>query len=251
MFLPLKHITAAGKLLFPSLLWNMPGEQKTLYLTFDDGPVPEITPWVLSLLKDYNAKATFFCIGENVKTYPEVFKAILAEGHSIGNHTYNHLNGWNTSADVYLENILLAEKTIRENLTSKSSDTPPSETTMNFPSESPIPQPTTDNRQPTTHNRQPTTQNQKLFRPPFGKITPGQIKRVQKMGYKIVMWEVISEDYDNNKTSMYCYRQVVSQSKPGSILVFHDSIKASGNLKKILPGILEHYKNKDFIFKAL
>jgi peptidoglycan-N-acetylglucosamine deacetylase len=165
----MKYITAAGKLFFPSLLWNVPVTEKILYLTFDDGPVPEITPWVLSLLKEYNAKVTFFCIGENVKKHPDIFHQVLAEGHSIGNHTHNHLHGWKTSADVYLENILLAEKTIRENLPLTPADTYPSEKPKTFPSEFHITQPTahnlqpgTDNQQPTTHNRQPTTDNSQL-----------------------------------------------------------------------------------------
>ncbi|MCM4161857.1 polysaccharide deacetylase family protein [Antarcticibacterium sp. W02-3] len=230
----------------------MPGEQKTLYLTFDDGPIPGITPWVLSLLKDYNAKATFFCIGENVKKYPEIFKAILAEGHSIGNHTHNHLNGWKTSTDIYIENVLRAGKIIQQNLLTGSSEHPSHPPKKNQESTaSPYTQPTTHNRQPTTHNRQPTTENRKLFRPPFGKITPGQMKKVKKLGYEIVMWEIVSEDYDNNKNFEYCYDQVISQAGPGSIIVFHDSIKASGNLKKILPGILEYFKNKGYNFKAL
>ena len=152
-----KYITAAGKLLFPSLLWNVPVTKKTLYVTFDDGPVPEITPWVLSLLKEYNAKATFFCIGENVKKYPDIFNQVLAEGHRIGNHTYNHLNGWKTPAKVYVQNTLLAEETIRKNLPVNLSEyTLPNKTTRSRPVHKSS-KPTTDNPQLTTDNRQPTT----------------------------------------------------------------------------------------------
>lgn len=227
-----KYITAAGKLLFPSLLWNVPVTKKTLYLTFDDGPVPEITPWVLSLLKEYNAKATFFCIGENVNKYPNIFDQVIAEGHRIGNHTYNHLYGWKYSTEEYVENVVLAEKIIQEhtnNFTEKTGARPSKiqlkGNNLLYP--------------------------KKLFRPPFGKITPGQIKQIKKLKYEIVMWEVISGDYDNSTRAEVCYKEVISQTKPGSIVVFHDSIKASANLKRILPQILEYYKTKGFVFEAL
>lgn len=243
----MKYITAAGKLSFPSLLWNVPVTEKILYLTFDDGPVPEITPWVLSLLKDYNAKATFFCIGENVKKHPNIFHQVLAEGHSIGNHTHNHLNGWKTSTEVYLQNTLLAEEAIQEHLPANFSHL----YSVNL-QHSPIDTKSrTGNRQLTTDTPQLTTDNRKLFRPPFGKITPNQIKKVKELNYEIVMWEVISGDYNDKTRAEVCYKEVTSQSKPGSIIVFHDSIKASGNLKRILPQILEYYKNKGYTFKSL
>lgn len=232
MQLSYKYITAAGKLLFPSLLWNVPVTKKTLFLTFDDGPVPGITPWVLSLLKDYNAKATFFCIGENIRKYPDVFTQVLAEGHRIGNHTHNHLYGWKTSTETYVENILLAEELIDEH-------------TINFTKK---PGNSYSNKLAPGNNN---PYSKKLFRPPFGKITPGQIRQVRKLKYEIVMWEVISGDYDNRTSPEICYKEVISQTKPGSILVFHDSIKASGNLKKVLPQILEYYENKGFAFEAL
>lgn len=236
----MKHITAAGKLLFPSLLWNVPATEKILYLTFDDGPVPEVTPWVLSLLKDYNAKATFFCIGENVKKHPGIFHQVLAEGHRIGNHTYNHLNGWKTPAEVYVQNTLLAEEAIRAHLPANLSH----QTAGNIHHSPLDTKPITDYRELTTHNR-------KLFRPPFGKITPNQIKQVKELGYEVIMWEVISGDYNIDTPAEVCYNVVVSESKPGSIIVFHDSIKASGNLKGILPQILEYYRNKGYSFDAL
>ncbi|MGM1057135.1 MAG: polysaccharide deacetylase family protein [Bacteroidota bacterium] len=210
----LKKISTIGKLLYPSLLWKLPSKQKILYLTFDDGPSPEITPWVLEILKIFEAKATFFCVGENVSTYPSIFQQILIEGHHIGNHTYNHLKGWKTSEKVYLENVQLAEAAILK------------------------------------HSK-PTTETNKLFRPPYGKILPGQIKSVQKLGYKIVMWDVISGDFDSKLSAENCYQNVIKNCSSGSIVVFHDSKKAANKLKEVLPKILKYYQERGFEFKAV
>lgn len=218
-----KIISTAGKLLYPSLLWKIPDSPGTIYLTFDDGPIPEVTPWVLSLLKDFNAKATFFCIGENIRKNPTVFIQVLSEGHSIGNHTYNHLKGWKTSTKEYVKNVLLAEEIIRKVQISGFGKQP----------------------DPATYNRK------KLFRPPYGKITPSQLKKVQRLDYKIVMWDVISMDFDNTFSAKECMKNVTKYSKDGSIIVFHDSIKAFTNLKEVLPEVLEYYGNKGFEFKAL
>ena len=213
----LRIISTAGRVIFPSLLWNFDLKEKTIYLTFDDGPIPEITPWVLSRLKEYNAKATFFCIGKNISKNISIFNQILNDGHSVGNHTYNHLNGWKTPSDDYIKNVLQAEKVIKPLLsTAIKSGT-----------------------------------NKKLFRPPFGKITPGQIKKLEKLNFKIVMWDVISEDYDQNKKPQRCFEDVMNYSKPGSIVVFHDSVKAFSNLQKILPEVLKYYSEKGYEFKGL
>ena len=211
-------ISTAGRFIFPSLLWNFDLKEKTIYLTFDDGPIPEITPWVLSRLKEYNAKATFFCIGENISKNPSIFKQILNEGHSVGNHTYNHLNGWKTPSEAYIKNVLQADKAIKT-----------------FPSFPGI----------------KSGSGKELFRPPFGRITPSQIKKLEKLNYKIVMWDVISEDYDQAKKAQHCFEDVVNYSKPGSIVVFHDSVKAFRNLQKILPAVLTYYSEKGFEFKGL
>lgn len=208
-----KNISKLGSLLAPSLLWNMPRNSKTIYLSFDDGPHPEITPWVLKTLNEHQAKATFFCVGENISKYPEVFQQLISEGHSFGNHTYNHLKGWKTSTSNYLENVLKAEVVI-----SKFSE---------------------------------NTEDQKLFRPPYGKIKPSQAKRLQLLNYKIVMWDALSADFDPTLSAEDCYKNVINTSKAGSIVVFHDSEKASEKLKTVLPRILEYYSEKGFNFKGL
>lgn len=220
-----KIISTAGRAIFPYLLWNFDLKEKTIYLTFDDGPIAEITPWVLARLKEYNAKATFFCIGANISKNPSIFRQILNEGHSVGNHTYNHLNGWKTPSEEYIKNVLLAEKVIKTFQSSSDAISPANAANPNLEKE--------------------------LFRPPFGKITPGQIKKLEKLNYKIVMWDVISEDYDQSKKPKKCFEDIVRYSKPGSIVVFHDSVKAFRNLQVILPEVLKYYSEKGFEFKAI
>lgn len=192
------------KLLYPSLLWDISTDKKEIFLTFDDGPNPEITPWVLDCLKKYNAKATFFCVGENVCKYPDTQKKILEEGHSVGNHTYNHLKGWETNNNVYFQNIQKAKEYINSN----------------------------------------------LFRPPYGRIGPLQIKSIKKE-YSIIMWSVLTYDFDNNISPEKCYKNSIELTKKGSIVVFHDSLKASKNLKYALPKFLAHFSNKGFTFSKL
>lgn len=231
-----KYISKAGKLFYPSLLWNLPRSSKILYLTFDDGPEPKATPWVLSQLNKYNAKATFFCIGRNVAQYPEIYSQIIAQGHSAGNHTYTHLNGWKTPNAKYLENVLKADPLIFE----KHSNGPgkhktPGDTRLEIH----------------RFNSSLPNADTKLFRPPYGKIKPSQIKPLQKFGYQVVMWDVISGDYNAERTPEKCYKDVISQAKPGSIIVFHDSAKAFKNLKGILPGLLKYYTLQGYSFKAL
>ncbi len=209
----LKNISRLGSLLYPSLLWNMPGTTNTIYLSFDDGPHPEITPWALKVLNDYQAKATFFCVGENILKFPKVFQQLISEGHSFGNHTHNHVKGWKTSTSNYLKNIIKAEAVI-----SKYSE---------------------------------ITNDQKLFRPPYGKIKPSQVKRLQQLNYKIVMWDALSADFDPSISAEDCFKNVIENSKAGSIVVFHDSEKASEKLKLVLPKVLEYYSKKGFKFKGL
>jgi len=180
-----------------------------MYLTFDDGPHPEITPFVLKELKSHNALATFFCIGKNVLAYPDVYKQILNEGHSVGNHTQNHLNGWKTSNDNYMKDIAEAASYIDSN----------------------------------------------LFRPPYGKITMFQAKnlrtamKVRKP--KVVMWDVLSADFDEKITNEQCLQFVILKSLPGSIVVFHDSEKASLKMQYALPRVLHHFSEKGFRFLSL
>ncbi|NLP57753.1 polysaccharide deacetylase family protein [Lutibacter sp. B1] len=202
------------KFIFKNWIWSFSNKEKVIYLTFDDGPTPEITGWILHQLKKYNAKATFFCIGKNINNYPDIFKSILNEEHSVGNHTSNHLNGLKTKNGKYLENILLAEQQIE------------------------------------TYSK-PKTQNSKLFRPPYGKLKLSQAKKIRKNNYKIIMWDILSADFDLSISKEKCLQNVIDKTKNGSIIVFHDSIKASKNLKFVLPKILEYFSAKGFVFKKI
>lgn len=201
------------KYLLPHRIWKFPSDEKAIYLSFDDGPIPEVTPWVLEQLKTYNAKASFFCIGDNIRKHPEVFREILAEGHSIGNHTYNHLNGWMTSTEKYVSNVLQAQEEIESFENSESSV--------------------------------------KLFRPPYGRLTEKQARLLRKKGFSIVMWEVLSMDYDHRITPEKCRQNVLKNADPGSIIVFHDSLKAEKNLKAVLPKVLQYYLEKGYAFRAI
>jgi len=195
------------KLLFPNYIWTIPNSENKVYLTFDDGPTPEITEWVLNQLNDYNAKATFFCIGNNIEKHPEIFDEIIAQGHAVGNHTFNHLNGWKTSTEEYIENVKLCQSL--------------------FPN--------------------PKSQNLNLFRPPYGKIKPSQSKRLRNLGYKIIMWDVLSYDFEKTITPEQCLENVLKNVESGSIIVFHDSVKAWNNLEFTLPKTLAYLQEKGFV----
>jgi peptidoglycan/xylan/chitin deacetylase (PgdA/CDA1 family) len=201
------------KRLFPEYIWEIPSNEKELYLTFDDGPTPKVTDWVLNELKQVNAKATFFSIGKNVEEHPQIFHQILENGHSIGNHTQNHIKGWKTKTKSYLENVFEAEKAIKGHIDDSLK--------LN------------------------------LFRPPYGQIKPKQGKKLIELGYKIVMWDVLSFDWDKTVSNHECFNNVISKSKNGSIIVFHDSVKASNNMKFALPKVLEYYTEKGFSFKGI
>jgi peptidoglycan-N-acetylglucosamine deacetylase len=201
------------KQLFSNYVWSIPTNEPIVYLTFDDGPTPEITEWVLFQLKEYNAKATFFCIGNNIKKYPEIFKKVIEEGHAIGNHTFNHVKGWKTSNKTYINEVESCEEVIQKSFL----------------------------------KHQPT----KLFRPPYGKIKPSQSRILRKKGYKIIMWDVLSVDFDVNITSQNCLNNVIENIENGSIIVFHDSVKAFQNLEYTLPETLDFLKNKGFVCEKL
>lgn len=190
--------------IFKQLLWRLPNQGNTIYLTFDDGPIPGVTPWVLDTLAQHQAKATFFCVGENVTKHPHIYKEVLAAGHRVGNHTYNHLNGWKTPTDDYLENVARCAKTL----------------------------------------------NSKLFRPPYGKLSPAQLAALQK-NYQIVMWDVLSADFDQSIQPEQCLQNVLTHTQSGSIVVLHDSLKAEINLRYILPRLLEHFSKQGYTFAAL
>jgi len=199
------------KSIFPNFIWNIDTNSKELYLTFDDGPTPEITPWVLEQLQTYNAKATFFCIGNNIEKYPEILKTVIADGHSVGNHTFNHLKGWKYKSKTYVDDVLKCEALL-----------------------------------PKTNSS-----NLKLFRPPYGKFKTKQSKQLQKLGYKIVLWDVLSFDWDAKISESQCFNTIINVSKKGSIIVMHDSLKASQNLKAVLPKVLKYYSELGFTFKSI
>ena len=185
------------KKIFFRHIWSIPNKEKAVYLTFDDGPTPEITEWVLSELKKHEAKATFFCIGNNIEKHPSIFSKILQEGHAIGNHTFNHLNGWKTDKKEYVQNAVHCEKAIEA---------------FNYRSN--------------------------LFRPPYGKIKPSQAKVLRDKGYQVIMWDVLSADFDQQISPEQCLENVLKNVASGSIIVFHDSVKAYENLKYVLPKTL-------------
>lgn len=219
--------------IFPKYIWNMPDNQKVLYLTFDDGPTPEITNWTLDLLKSYNAKATFFCIGNNIEKHPQIFKDIIKDGHAIGNHTFHHLKGWQINTDIYVEDVLKTEKVI-------NFENPNSQTSKVY-----------QNRSSTIDNQQSSIHNQKLFRPPYGKIKPSQGKQLLNLGYKIIMWDILAFDWKDSLPKEQCAKNVISKAEAGSIVVFHDSLKASKNMMHALPKVLEHFSKKGYVFKTL
>lgn len=203
-----------GKLLhrcFPQYEWKIQTKEPVIYLTFDDGPTPEITPWVLDILKQFDAKATFFCIGQNLQLYPDITHKVLEEGHAIGNHTFRHENGWKTSTEIYVESAEQTQSEIGKNFVSKS----------------------------------------RMFRPPYGKIRKQQAQQLIAKGYKIVMWDILSRDYNPSVTPKTCISTVVKNASSGSIIVFHDSKKAFPVLEMALPEILFALKRKGYRFEAL
>jgi peptidoglycan/xylan/chitin deacetylase (PgdA/CDA1 family) len=201
------------KAIFPNYIWNIPNEDRKIFLTFDDGPIPEVTEWTLAQLKKHNAKATFFCIGDNIQKHPEVFRKVIENGHAVGNHTFNHLKGWETSLEEYIENT----KKCSETMTISKIQTP----------------------------------NSQLFRPPYGKIKPSQASALRKSGYKIIMWDIISMDYDPTVSPEECLNNVLKNIESGSIIVFHDSIKAWKNLEYVLPKTLAFLYENGFVCEKI
>ena len=218
MTLTLVKTPLVAKKMFPNYVWDIATNNKVIYLTFDDGPTAEITPWVLDTLKKFNAKATFFCIGKNIETHPDIFQNILNDGHVIGNHTFNHVKGWKTKTKNYLADVDKAQKTIEF----QKSD---------------------------IINHQSPIIN--LFRPPYGQITPSQGKELITLGYKIIMWDVLSFDWDASTNEASCLKNVISKATKGSIVVFHDSIKASKNMQYTLPKVLAYFTKKGYTFSPL
>lgn len=195
--------------IFQSFWWQLPQEKPTIFLTFDDGPIPELTPFVLETLQKYQAQATFFCVGDNIRKHPSIFKTILQENHQIGNHTYHHLNAWKVGKNEYLEDIQLCQNVMQEK---KAENT--------------------------------------LFRPPYGKLAYGLRKEIEKK-LKIVLWDVLSYDFDPDLDPEVCLQNTIQHAENGSIVVFHDNIKATRNLIYTLPRFLQHFSEKGFQFAKL
>ncbi len=186
--------------LFPGFIWRRETTEKELFLTFDDGPVPDVTPWVLDQLLEYDAHASFFCVGENVKRYPEIYRRILDEGHTVGNHTHNHISGWTHDTQVYLDNVSACSELVDSN----------------------------------------------LFRPPYGRLGRKHARMLIAQRYRIVMWDVLSGDFDRDIDPEQCYYNVIDNARSGSIIVFHDSVKAQHNLKWALPKVLDYYTGQGY-----
>lgn len=186
------------------MTWRIPSAKKEVFITFDDGPTPEITHEVLKMLAEYDFHATFFGIGKNVEAHPQIWRDVIDAGHQVGHHTQNHVNGWKVDKTTYLEDVYKAAEVI---------DSP-------------------------------------LFRPPYGRISPRKAKVLSKK-YRIIMWTIISGDYDQSIDSDQCTKNVLKTLKPGDIIVFHDSVKAWPNLQKTLPEVLAYIKEKGWVSEAL
>jgi peptidoglycan/xylan/chitin deacetylase (PgdA/CDA1 family) len=201
------------KKLFSRYVWDIPNNNKTVYLTFDDGPTPEVTEWVLDVLKQYEVQGTFFCIGNNINNNPAIFRKVIEGGHTVANHTYNHLNGWKNDNKTYFDNIEATEKAIEANGGKEVF--------------------------------------KKLFRPPYGKIKGSQAAEVRRLGYRIIMWDVLSADFDRTITPEQCLQNVIKNTREGSVIIFHDSVKAFPNVEYALPRAIEYLKEKGFKFEAI
>jgi peptidoglycan-N-acetylglucosamine deacetylase len=223
--------------LFPQLTWSVNTNQKELFLTFDDGPVPGPTEFVLDALKKYNAKATFFCIGDNIQKHPDIFKRTVGEGHAIGNHTFNHIKGWGTSTEKYLANVELCAMEISNQYSVIGNQLPMSDHRL----------PNTIYQPSLTTHRLPITS---LFRPPYGRIRTNQISAL-KNRYNIVMWDVLTSDYSRSLSPEKCLAGSIKATRPGSIIVFHDSLKAERNMSYALPRFLDHFSNLGYSFATL
>ncbi|CAG5018947.1 Peptidoglycan-N-acetylglucosamine deacetylase [Dyadobacter sp. CECT 9275] len=194
------------KAIYPRYTWHVPTTEKVLYLTFDDGPIPDITAFVLENLAAYKAKATFFCIGDNVRKHPEIFREVLKAGHSIGNHTFNHMNGWKSDDKEYIANIEACDRQLGLETN--------------------------------------------LFRPPYGRMKKSQA-RLLPGKREIVMWDVLSGDFSKEISPELCLQKTTRYTRPGSIILFHDSIKAAPNMQYALPRFLADFSEKGYRFDAL
>jgi peptidoglycan/xylan/chitin deacetylase (PgdA/CDA1 family) len=190
--------------IYPGAIWNFTSEQKVVYLTFDDGPTPVVTEKIVELLEEYDAKATFFCIGKNIEQHTELFKLVKSKGHHIGSHTYSHLNGWKSKAEEYMSDYIKGRELSQSN----------------------------------------------LFRPPYGRILLSPLQTIQKQD-KVIMWDILSKDYDASLTPESVLNNVLKNIKPGAIIVFHDSEKAKKNVLAVLPQLLQNLKQQGYAMEAI
>ena len=198
------RIPAIVRMFYRGVIWRMNKKERKIYITFDDGCIPEVTPIVLDILNKNNVKATFFCVGENVEKYPDIFKLLGEQGHSVGCHTHNHLLGMKTATDVYVENVQKANVLIKS----------------------------------------------KLFRPPYGKMTFAQ-KRILQQDFKLIFWDLLTNDFDKTLSPQEIMHHIRRYSRNGSIVVFHDSIKAKENMLSVLPEAIGFWKNEGYQFEIL
>ena len=219
------------KKLYPSALWRMDPEDKAIYLTFDDGPIPEVTPWVLDKLDQFEVKATFFMVGDNVRKHPDIFRMVVERGHGIGNHTMHHIKIFDRNSLRYMDDVREAERIIIENMTLAPSDS-----------------------RYEVFNHQSTIFNEKkLFRPPHGFMNHYQYKKLQRAGYKIVMWDLVTRDYSYKLTPPQVLSNVLRYTRNGSIITFHDSLRSwkDGKLQYALSHALWFFKEEGYHFKLL
>jgi peptidoglycan-N-acetylglucosamine deacetylase len=192
------------KKIYPKAIWNLSRTDKTIYLTFDDGPIPGLTEWVLDELQKYQAKATFFCVGANILKHPHIFEKVIQQGHAVANHTMNHIKGFRHNVADYMKEVEECKKLVGNN----------------------------------------------LFRPPYGQLKRSQYKALSERGYRLILWDVISYDYETI-TPEICCSNVINNTRNGSIVLFHDNVKAEKNLKHALPQLLERFSDNGYQFKAL
>ncbi|GHT76619.1 polysaccharide deacetylase [Bacteroidia bacterium] len=192
------------RLLFKGTHWRFHTEEKCVYLTFDDGPVPEVTLWVLDLLDKYGIKAMFFCVADNVRKYPEIYQQVIARGHKVGNHTFHHLQGWKMDTETYLQDVKQAAELI----------------------------------------------DSSYFRPPHGHLRFPQLQALKKR-YKVIMWDVVTRDYSRLMTAEQVFCNVKKYTRNGSVIVFHDSLKAEKKMKEALPKSIEWLLQQGYTFKLI
>ncbi|WMN06689.1 polysaccharide deacetylase family protein [Marivirga arenosa] len=197
--------------IFPSFQWKVNTDHKIIFPTFDDGPIPNLTNEILAILKDFNAKATFFCVGDNIRKHPQIFEQLIQANHQVGNHTFNHLKAWKSDLNVYLENVELCQKEIEKHIKPEV----------------------------------------KLFRPPYGQFTFKSVQKLKQKYYNFIMWDVLSKDYNRNISANTILKKSIQNSSNGSIIVFHDNLKSKDKILQFLPLYLKHFSDIGYKFEKL